>query len=231
MAGIRQAGEPIDLMRALPVIGGPRQPYNYDAALRNRLGPVNDIGVQQSEYSSRKADARSAAAYAQKLQDLRAQSAMLSNGSAGGAAGPAIQWDGKKWISPAGKYKYSGTYGKYASGGEHNALDFLTPLGSNIYAPFGGSIVSAKYEGPSRPGAKYFGNALRIKFDNGTYGILGHLGSFAKGIRPGTRITPGMLLALSGNTGYSTGPHTHYEMRRSLYDPSTAFDFRYLFGW
>lgn len=228
MASIRAVGEPVDLMMALPKIGEPRTPYDYDAALRRRLGPTNQIGEQQNAYSSRKASERDAAAYLQSLQALRDQSAQMSSG---GQHYGNIQWDGKKWISPAGKYGYSGTFGKYASGGEHNALDFLTPMGSPIYAPFSGTVVSSKYEGPTSPGAKYFGNALRIAFDNGTYGILGHLGSFANGIKPGMHLTPGQLVALSGNSGYSTGPHTHYEMRKDLYDPSTAFDYRYLFGW
>lgn len=225
----RQVGEGVDLLQAVPKMGpGGVDPYDYNNALRQRLMPINDIGEQQSAYSAKKRSEREAQAYMQQLQSLRAQQGAL--GSQGYSTQP-IKWDGKKWISPAGKYGYSGTFGHYAkSGGEHNALDFLTPLNSAVYMPFGGKIVSAKYEGPKGPGSKYFGNAIRVQFDNGTYGIFGHLNGF-NNLKAGQYINPGSVLGWSGSTGTSTGPHLHYEMRTDLYNPSTAFDYRYLFGW
>lgn len=221
-------GEGVNLFAAVPnVQSGGMGRYDYDNALRQRLNPIRQIGDQANAYSARKRDEREAAAYMQQLQSLRSQAGSL--GGQGYSTQP-IKWDGKRWVSPAGKYGYSGTFGKYASGGEHNALDFLTPLNSPVYMPFGGKIVSAKYEGPKGKNSKYFGNAIRVQFDNGTYGIFGHLNGF-NNLKAGQYISPGSVLGWSGSTGTSTGPHLHYEMRTSLYNPSTAFDYRYLFGW
>lgn len=223
---VRQLLQPIDLRQSLP---DPTQinPGQYDEAIRRRFDSIGNRGSYASAISARDANQRMMQAYQSRLNSMQAATPTFNG------AGGNIKWDGKKWFDiTGGKYGYSGTWGKYAgSGGEHNALDFLTPLGSKIYMPFGGTIVSAGFEPQKSKGAKYFGNAIRIRFDNGTYGIIGHLGSFAKGLKAGQHIDPGVLLALSGNTGYSTGPHTHFEMRTSLYDPSTAFDYRYLFGW
>lgn len=225
---IRQMLQPVDVFASLPDATRINPNTAYVDSLRNRLGTVNARGSFASDISTRDAMANMQQAYQTRLAGLQPIGAQTP----GGVSSPSLPWDGKKWFDiTGGKYKYNGTFGHYASGGEHNALDFLTPLGSKLYMPFGGRIVSAKFEPQSKPGAKYFGNAIRIKFDNGTYGILGHLGSFAKGLRPGMHFNPGDFLGLSGNTGFSTGPHTHFEMRTSLYNPATAFDYRYLFGW
>lgn len=225
---VRQMLEPVDVFGAVPDATRINPNTAYVDSLRNRLNTVGGRGQFASDISTRDANNRLQQAYEQRLAALRPASGLGGQG----VTSAALPWDGKKWFDiTGGKYKYSGTFGKYASGGEHNALDFLTPLGSKLYMPFGGKIVSAGFEPQKTPGGKYFGNAIRIKFDNGTYGILGHLGSFAQGLKPGQHFNAGSFLGLSGNTGYSTGPHTHFEMRTSLYNPSTAFDYRYLFGW
>lgn len=127
-------------------------------------------------------------------------------------------------VSPVPGYKPEGAWGHYASGGQHLALDFAVPMGTTVRAPMSGTIVSAGWESGG------FGLAVRIKNSDGTYTILGHL-SRLTGIKPGMTIKAGQALALSGSTGRSTGPHLHMEMRRSLYDPRSAFNFSGMFKW
>ncbi|HSZ12213.1 MAG TPA: M23 family metallopeptidase, partial [Rhizomicrobium sp.] len=48
---------------------------------------------------------------------------------------------------------------------------------------------------------------------NGFKTAYGHLSRFATGLHPGARVRQGQVVAYSGNTGMSTGPHLHYEIR------------------
>lgn len=208
----RKLGEAIDLNAALPIIGKP-QPYDYDEAIRRRWSGIDDLGNQQNQYVARKAQERQASAYQQAIN------AQLSGG-------PGTPQPGGKWISPINGYKPSFGYGAYPSGGEHNAFDIAAPGGTPIWAPYGGTIVSSKYEGDDS-----FGNALRIRFDNGTYGIMGHLSGFANGIKPGYKFDQGANLGYVGSTGNSTGNHLHFETRYDLYDEDTAFNSGSWFGW
>jgi murein DD-endopeptidase MepM/ murein hydrolase activator NlpD len=90
----------------------------------------------------------------------------------------------------------------------HAGVDFPTAVGTPIFATGDGEV---SFTG-NRSG---YGNVLEI--DHGLVGKrtrYAHLSRFAEGIRPGTRVRRGELVAYSGNTGLSTAPHLHYEVRR-----------------
>ena len=108
-------------------------------------------------------------------------------------------------------------WGHYPSGAVHRALDIAVPVGTPVVASMPGSVIRAGWD---RTG---FGNHIRLAYQNGTYMILGHLSRIVA--KEGQKVAAGQLVGYSGNTGRSTGPHVHVEMRRSPYDPSTAFDF------
>jgi murein DD-endopeptidase MepM/ murein hydrolase activator NlpD len=224
MAILRQSGQPVDLYAALPKVGQ-IAPRNFQDSFDERQNLIADRGPVATAYVQQRAAARQQAAFANLQQNFQQRFNNLGQaGAAPSGNGGAPQPNGKFWMNPTGKYKPEFAYGNYPSGGEHDAYDFGTPYGSKIYAPTGGTIVSA---GKEKGG---FGTAIRIKFDNGVFGIMGHL-SKVIGLKPGMIITPGQLLALSGNSGNSTGPHFHFETRYDLYKPSTAFDPAKYFGW
>ncbi|MEU9581415.1 M23 family metallopeptidase, partial [Streptomyces chilikensis] len=56
-----------------------------------------------------------------------------------------------------------------------------------------------------------YGNAVVIKHDNGTYSQYAHLSKVQVGV--GEKVNTGEQIALSGNTGNSSGPHLHFEIR------------------
>jgi murein DD-endopeptidase MepM/ murein hydrolase activator NlpD len=56
-----------------------------------------------------------------------------------------------------------------------------------------------------------FGNTVEITHEGGLLTLYGHLSRPLVGA--GTRVTQGQIVALSGNSGISTGPHLHYEVR------------------
>jgi murein DD-endopeptidase MepM/ murein hydrolase activator NlpD len=86
----------------------------------------------------------------------------------------------------------------------HQGLDIAAPHGKDVVAPAEGTVVFAGLEGG-------YGNVLVI--DHG-YGIKTRYGHLAKiTVKAGDRIKRGQIVAVVGNTGRSTGPHLHYEVR------------------
>jgi murein DD-endopeptidase MepM/ murein hydrolase activator NlpD len=86
----------------------------------------------------------------------------------------------------------------------HAGLDIAAPHGKDVISPAEGTVVFAGLEGG-------YGNVLVI--DHG-YGIKTRYGHLAKiTVKAGDRIKRGQVIAVVGNTGRSTGPHLHYEVR------------------
>jgi murein DD-endopeptidase MepM/ murein hydrolase activator NlpD len=88
----------------------------------------------------------------------------------------------------------------------HQGIDFAVPSGTPIMAAGDGTVALAGRSGG-------YGNLLVLNHSNGYSTAYGHLSRFAAGIRPGVRVKQGQAVAFSGNTGLSTGPHLHYEIR------------------
>lgn len=88
----------------------------------------------------------------------------------------------------------------------HHGIDLRADIGTNVYATGDGVVKFAGRRGT-------YGNLLEIDHGNGYVTRYAHLSGFADGIRPGTRINRGDLVALSGDTGVTQGPHLHYEVR------------------
>ena len=86
----------------------------------------------------------------------------------------------------------------------HPANDLAADLGTPIYAPADGVVV---YAGKK----KFYGNFLLIRHGFGFATAYGHLHRI--GVKTGEYVKKGELVALCGNTGRSTGPHVHYELR------------------
>ena len=88
----------------------------------------------------------------------------------------------------------------------HKGVDFGVPVGTPVMAAGSGII---QQEG--RLGG--YGNFMLVSHQNGYSTAYGHLSRFAPGVHRGSRVRQGQVIAYSGNTGMSTGPHLHYEIR------------------
>ncbi|MFC4377148.1 M23 family metallopeptidase [Nocardia halotolerans] len=88
----------------------------------------------------------------------------------------------------------------------HRGIDIAGPIGSPIYAVADGTVVEA---GP----AQGFGLWVRIRHDDGTISIYGHMYDFV--VSQGERVPAGMQIARIGNRGDSTGPHLHFEIMQN----------------
>ncbi|MEO0422175.1 MAG: M23 family metallopeptidase [Pseudomonadota bacterium] len=99
------------------------------------------------------------------------------------------------------------------------AVDIAMPIGTGIMAAREGVVVEIAYanfaglaDAPTRPPPA---NLVRIGHDDGTYAIYVHLDRASVRVRPGQRVRRGELIAASGNTGFSTGPHLHFAILRN----------------
>ena len=86
----------------------------------------------------------------------------------------------------------------------HSGIDMSAEIGTPIYAPADGVVEYAKYKGS-------YGNYLLINHPFGFKTAYGHLEKFT--VKSGDYIDKGDLIGYVGNTGRSTGPHLHYEIR------------------
>ena len=118
-----------------------------------------------------------------------------------------------------GKYSHFTPQSRYA-------LDIAMPEGTPIVAARGGVVVKVENQQTGR-GSNPAGNFVRILHDDGTMGVYLHLQKGSVGVTQGQRVTQGSLLARSGNTGNSTGPHLHFVVQRNigLAVESIPFDF------
>lgn len=99
----------------------------------------------------------------------------------------------------------------YSSGKYHGALDYGVPVGTEVYAAAEGVVLSATW----RSGG--LGNCVILQHANGMRTYYGHgNGNFY--VRQGDVVAKGQLIMLSGNTGNSSGPHLHFEVRVSPYN-------------
>ncbi len=87
----------------------------------------------------------------------------------------------------------------------HKGYDISVPVGSPVYPVEEGTVFFA---GPY--GA--YGNLVAIDHGNGYVTYYGHNSVLRAQV--GERVHTGTVIALSGNTGRSTGPHVHYELRK-----------------
>ena len=85
----------------------------------------------------------------------------------------------------------------------HKGIDWATPVGTPIYASCGGTVAKAGW------GSGY-GNVIYINHPDGRQTRYGHLSKIL--VSPGQTVSQGQKIALSGNTGVSSGPHVHFEI-------------------
>ncbi|MER5687189.1 M23 family metallopeptidase [Streptomyces sp. NPDC002205] len=117
------------------------------------------------------------------------------------------------WEAPVSHYTLSASFGNDGSrwAHKHSGQDFAVPIGTRVEAAHSGVVVKA---GPNGGGdGPAYGNAIVIKHSNGMYSQYAHLSQI--NVRIGQAVQTGEKIALSGNTGNSSGPHLHFEIRHT----------------
>ena len=107
--------------------------------------------------------------------------------------------------------------GLQAWSGHHPGVDYAAPTGTPIHATADGTVEFIGW----RNG---YGNTIILKHHSKITTLYAHQSRFASGLQAGSKVSQGDLIGYVGSTGWSTGPHLHYEFRvaEKPIDPLTA---------
>lgn len=112
------------------------------------------------------------------------------------------------YIKPLSGGRLSSYFGQRSSptrgaSSNHKGVDWSTPVGTAVMASSGGTVVKAGW-------ARGYGYVIYINHPDGRQTRYAHLSRVL--VSSGQSVSQGEKIALSGNTGISTGPHVHFEM-------------------
>lgn len=192
-------------LRAITLLSDPQRNLAMGPTEQQPLSPsgenqfVRSKDAEGPQVLAAKLDKLSAEATRQEqsLQELQAyfqdQKSML-------ASVPSV-WPTRGWVTS----DFGSRLDPYTSERVmHAGLDIAGPHGKEVVAPSDGTVVFAGLEGG-------YGNVLVIDHGYGIKTRYGHLASIK--VKAGERVKRGDIIAAMGNTGRSTGPHLHYEVR------------------
>lgn len=100
-------------------------------------------------------------------------------------------------------FRYTSPFGR-RWGRSHEGIDMAAPVGTPVYATADGEVIFAGWQSG-------YGNLIKIRHELGTETRFGHLSKIK--VKVGQKVSRDSLIGAMGNTGRSTGPHLHYEVR------------------
>ncbi len=122
---------------------------------------------------------------------------------------PLVGYEGQEgWVEGypvpyAPKYFFGISQAYFGGTKFHTGVDFPCPIGTPVSTPMGGRVTYAGY-------AEGYGYLVIVE-NNGVQCFYGHLSAIDVAV--GDHVQPGSTVGKSGNTGRSTGPHLHWEVR------------------
>ncbi|MEK3985257.1 peptidoglycan DD-metalloendopeptidase family protein [Paenibacillus sp. FSL K6-3166] len=155
--------------------------------------------------------ARRAAAAAKKAAAAAAASKGSSSSSSSSSDTGYSGGDGP-FLLPVGSARISSPYGPRThpitgeKGKVHTGVDFAVPQGTNIHAADSGTVILAEWWSG-------YGYCVIIDHGGGVWTLYGHIRKGGIRVSSGDKVNRGDVIAESGSTGNSTGPHLHFEVR------------------
>lgn len=125
-----------------------------------------------------------------------------AGGDSAAAAGPSIP---HVWPLVVPSYRTRGMVGAGSTQETHPGIDLAVPVGSDVRATGGGIVREAGQDSA-------YGFYVLIQHPQGYQSMYGHLSRIL--VARNDVVRAGQVIALSGNTGRSTAPHLHFEIRR-----------------
>lgn len=122
--------------------------------------------------------------------------------------------------------------GTYSHRGPKNfyAVDVAMPIGTPVYAARAGKVVDMKMyftKAGLDPAAHGKANYIRLRHNDGTMTVYVHLKPNSNKVSLGDEVSAGDLIAESGNTGYTTGPHLHFAVQRNNGISTVSIPFKF----
>lgn len=174
-----------------------------DSEMATANEAMKNIDSQISEYKESMED--NSAEMAEIAAEIRRQQAASNSSSSGGSTGNGGSHGNGTLGYPTDSRTISAGYPTYSGGGWHGGVDFPVSSGSNVYAAASGTVIIAKNLETS------YGHYLVIDHGNGLSTLYAHNTTLYVGV--GDHVNKGQVIASSGSTGNSTGPHCHFEVR------------------
>jgi murein DD-endopeptidase MepM/ murein hydrolase activator NlpD len=182
---------------AVAAVGGLRLPATHTENTADAASPVTPTsGLEQNLLQMRAASANLAdrATRSEQRSELAQQQALEKQRLAEMA---------QKYFLPVQDYALTAGFGDAGARwvSLHTGQDFAVPTGTKVVAVTDGTVIEASWAGA-------FGNRIVIQHPDGSETWYCHLSVFK--VRSG-KVSAGQIIALSGDTGNSTGPHLHFE--------------------
>ena len=155
----------------------------------------------RKQLAADRAEAKKRAARERAAQSTSG-STTTASGSGATASGDASSVGAQGWVKPLDNAVVTSPFG-HRWGRLHAGQDYAAAVGTPLKAMSSGEVIGA---GPMDG----YGIYIDIKYWDGTVSRYGHLSSVSASV--GQQVAPGDTVALSGNTGRSTGPHLHMEI-------------------
>jgi len=169
-----------------------------------------DIEAYTAAYEENEAEEAKIQAEIERLmEELRKQEeAAKQQQNSGGGGGGAIYGTGS-YIWPTNATYISSEYGYrihpiFKTERFHSGVDIGASAGDPIYAADSGTVVIATY-------SSSYGNYVVINHGSGSSTLYAHMSSMA--VSAGQSVSQGQVIGYVGSTGWSTGPHLHFEIR------------------
>lgn len=119
---------------------------------------------------------------------------------------------------PLNSGKITSKFGVVRPTGPHRGVDIAAPKGTPIYAAADGIVRTRAY-------SKSYGYYVELEHSDGYSTLYAHVSRIDSSVQVGKKVVRGQVIAWVGSTGFSTGPHLHWEVRRydNLLNPMNFF--------
>jgi murein DD-endopeptidase MepM/ murein hydrolase activator NlpD len=174
-------------------------------SVRDRLVASRDAlaSARQNKQQTLSGIREDRAEFIAEVEALQRESASLAatiRSAQAGSVGSGVSASGLIW--PVQGPVTSGFGWRW--GRMHEGIDIAVPSGTPVVAAASGTVITAGWLGG-------YGNLVVIDHGNGLATAYGHNSSIPVGV--GQSVAQGQVIAYSGSTGHSTGPHVHFEVR------------------
>lgn len=180
------------------------------AELEAKQARVNKLREERAQvlYKAQEEEASSQAEYDRLLAISENIAAMLRNMESSGGGAPAGRGGTGRFMWPCNgeitSYYGWRTHPIFGTTKYHSGMDIAVDYGTPIQAADSGTVVYSGWLGG-------YGNCVMIDHGGGLVTLYGHNDSLTVG--EGQYVQKGTVIAYAGSTGYSTGPHCHFEVR------------------